>query len=279
MKKPAEKEVRSKRADQTNQPEGDHPMTVRRLNTAPPAAAPADSRVSPLRNIAILDGMVLLARDRAEHLPGIVTFSGPSGFGKSTAAGYVAAKYQAYYVEVRSSWTKKAFLEALLKQMGIAPDKTVYRMTDQISEELACSQRPVILDEFDNAVERNLVELVRDIYEQSKSPMVLIGEERLPQKLQKWERFHGRIMDWAQAEPANIDDAIALNRHYAGDIELADDLLTVLVSEARGSVRRIVTNLERIATFARMEGLSRISAKDWGSRPLHTAQTPAPRRF
>jgi len=208
-----------------------------------------------------------------------VTFSGPSGFGKSTAAGYIAGKHQAYYVECRSTWTKKAFLEAILRQIGIEPQSTVYRMTDQVSEELACSQKPIIMDEFDNAVDRNLVELVRDLYEQSKAPFVLIGEERLPQKLQKWERFHGRIMDWAQAQPADIDDAKSLVQHYTSGLIVEDDLLQLLVDQARGSVRRIVTNLDRINKFARGEGLKQIGLNDWGKRPLHVSQAPATRRF
>ena len=166
-----------------------------------------------------------------------------------------------------------------MRQIGIEPQSTVYRMTDQVSEELACSQKPIIMDEFDNAVDRNLVELVRDLYEQSKAPFVLIGEERLPQKLQKWERFHGRIMDWAQAQPADIDDAKSLVQHYTSGLIVEDDLLQLLVDQARGSVRRIVTNLDRINKFARGEGLKQIGLNDWGKRPLHVSQAPATRRF
>ena len=238
-----------------------------------------NSTAAVLRNLNILESSVRKVVERADHLPGLAVFSGPSGFGKSTAAGYIAGKYQSPYLEVRSTWTKKAFLEALLKQMGVASQRTVYQMMDQASEELACSQRPIILDEFDNAVDRNLVELVRDIYEQSKAPIILIGEERLPQKLQKWERFHGRIMDWSQAQPADIADAVALNAHYCPDITVRDCLLNILVEQARGSVRRIVTNLDQIDQFARAEGLKEVTAADWGQRPLHTSHAPAPRRF
>lgn len=243
------------------------------VNTALGAGRPA-----PLRNLALLDGLVRRARERAEHLPGIVTFSGPSGFGKSTAAGYVAGKHQAYYIEIRSTWTRRALLEAMLRQMGVEAARNQYKMADQVSEELALSQRPIILDEFDNAVERGLVELVRDIYEQSRAPVLLIGEERLPQKLQKWERFHGRILQWEQAQPANLSDAQALARHYAPGIEIADDLLAHLVAQAAGSARRIVTAVSRIAEVAGGEGLARVDRAAWGERPINTAM-PAIRRF
>lgn len=247
-------------------------MTVTKLNVKK-----AQHGAAPLRNLNILDDLVTKVRERELHLPGIVTFTGPSGWGKSTAAAFIAGKYQAYYVEVRSTWTRKAFLQALLHQMGIQPKQTVYEMMDQVSRELADSQRVVIVDEFDNAVDRNLVELVRDLYEQSKAPFIVIGEELLPQKLQKWERFHGRVMDWAQAAPADFTDAQALNKHYTPDVSVNKDLLERLVGEARGSVRRIVTNLDRIAQFARNEGLKEISLAEWGTRKLHTAQPPQPR--
>lgn len=253
-------------------------MTVTNMKVKEKQSAQMMGGAAPLKNLFALDVLTTHVRERADHLPGIVTFSGPSGFGKSTAAAYVAARHQAYYVECRSTWTRKAFLEALLHTMGIKPAPTVYGMVDQVADELASSQRPTILDEFDNAVDRNLVELVRDIYEQSKAPFILIGEELLPQKLQKWERFHGRIMDWSQAQPANLEDARSLNKYYAKDIVVADDLLMVLVEQARGSVRRIVTNLERITKFARAEQLQTIGKSDWGDRELHMATPPQARK-
>lgn len=240
---------------------------------------PLRAGAAPLRNISVLDALLMRAINREAHLPGIVTFSGPSGFGKSTAVGFVAAQHQAVYVEVRSVWTKKAFLEAVLKQMGIKAGPTIAAMADQVSEELALSQRPLMLDEGDNLIERNLVELVRDLYEQSKAPVVLIGEELLPQKLKRWERFHGRVMDWAQALPADAHDANILARHYLPGITIKDDLIERLVREANGSVRRIVTNLDRIAYEARAEEWAEVGLKEWGKRALHTSVPPQARKF
>ncbi len=240
---------------------------------------PSTGGIAPLRNITILNELLLHTINRAAHLPGIVTFSGPSGFGKSTAVASVAAKYGATYVEVRSVWTKKAFLEAVLLQLGIQPAKTISAMTDQVSEELALSQRPLLIDEADNLVDRNLVELVRDIYEQSKAPIVLIGEEALPQKLRRWERFHGRVLRWAQAVPANMEDGRILAKHFVPAITIKDDLLEQIVNDAHGSVRRIVTNLDRIYDEAAGHEWAEVGLKEWGKRPLHSATPPQARRF
>jgi hypothetical protein len=247
--------------------------THKKVNT------PANAGVAPLRNIAVLESLLVRIIERPDHLPGIGIFSGPSGFGKSTAVAYVVSHRDAIYMEVRSTATKKSFLTALLNSMGHKPARTVAEMADQVAEDLLLSNRPLLLDEADNLVERNLIELVRDLYEQSKAPVILIGEERLPQKLTAWERFHGRVMDWQQALPADAKDVQTLARHYTPHLQMNHDLVDKLVREAHGSVRRIVTNLDRINAIALSEGWELVGLKEWGDRPLYTSNPPTPRKF
>lgn len=151
---------------------------------------------APLKNVALCMKALERAMNSPEHLPRIVSFSGPSGYGKSMAASYAANKYKAYYVECKSSWTKRALLEAIMFQMRIPATGPIYKLTEQISEQLVLSGRPLIIDEMDHIVQRSAVEIIRDIYEGSKAPILLIGEELMPKRLEKWERFHGRVLDW-----------------------------------------------------------------------------------
>lgn len=233
--------------------------------------------VAPLQNVQLCVQALQRAIDRPNHLPGMVTFYGPSGFGKSTAAAYVANRFKAYYIEAKSTWTRKALLKAVLVEMGIAPSPTIYEMTEQVSEQLALSGRPLIVDEMDHVVERNAVETIRDIYEGSSAPILLIGEERLPTKLREWERFHGRMLDWVPAEPADYEDALHLSQLYCNDIEIDPGMLEMLVERAEGSVRRICINLERVRTEARKDGTDIANVTWWGKRQLFTGNAPARR--
>lgn len=244
----------------------EHTMTVANI----PVNNQEKQSYAALKNMLLLDTLVTRAIERPDHLPGIVGFSGPSGFGKSTAAAYVAAKHQADYIEVRSLWTKRSFLENLVRLQGQPPRRVAHDLLEQVVQGLARSGRPLIIDEFDNAIDRGLVEIVRDIHEQTKAPIIIIGEEKLPLKLKRWERFDGRVLDWAQAQPADLDDARTLARHYQKGIRIEDDLLEVLAKAAKGSVRRIVTNIERIAYYAKNEGMKSISRNDWGDRQLYS---------
>lgn len=232
---------------------------------------------APLRNVALCMKALERAMNSPDHLPRMVSFSGPSGMGKSMAASYAANKYRAYYVECKSSWTKRALLEAIMLQMGIPAIGPIYKLTEQISEQLALSGRPLIIDEMDHIVNRSAVEIVRDIYEGSKAPILLIGEEMMPQKLKKWERFHGRILEWAYTQPADMQDAKLLASFYCRKVKVKDDLLETVTKAAKGSVRRICVNLSRIEDEAMGIGLSEIGLKEWGERQLYTGEAPARR--
>ncbi len=227
-----------------------------------------------LANLAICQAALKRAMDRPGHLPGLVVHYGPSGWGKSTAAAYVANQTRAYYVEMRSSWTKKALLTAILKEMGIAPGKTLSILTDQVCEQLALSGRPLIIDEMDYLVEKKAVEIVRDLHDGSGGAILLIGMETLPQRLNMWEQFHGRILDFAPALPADMDDARELRDMYCTRTEVADDLLALIHEGSGGSVRRICVNLDRVQDEAARMGVRTIDRAAWGDRPLYTGKPP-----
>jgi hypothetical protein len=238
-----------------------------------------DCNTAALGAVSLAMGLLSRIIERRQHLPGMAVLYGPSGFGKSTAAAYIANKMRAYYLECKSVWSKKALMENILKVMGIAPGRTVSHMLDQICEQLAKSGRPLIIDEMDHIVEKVAVEIIRDIYEGSRAPILLVGEERLPAKLIKWERFHGRILEWAAAPAADLQDARILADFYCAGLIVQDDLLATIHGKSKGSVRRIVTNLDRVREEAQNQGLATVGLKEWGRRELYTGEAPQPRRF
>lgn len=229
---------------------------------------------APLTNVGLCMAAMRRAMDRPRHLPGMVTLYGPSGWGKTTAAVYVANETRAYYVQANSGWTRKAMLLATLKAMGIRPAGTIHQMTDLAAEQLALSGRPLIVDEMDHLVTRNAVEVVRDVYEASGAAILLIGEEHLPAKLKRWERFHGRMLDWVPSQPAGMRDAAHLRVLYCRRVVIADDLLARIVETSRGSVRRICVNLARAEAEALRLGLDAMDLEQWGGRELFTGEAP-----
>lgn len=233
--------------------------------------------IAPLTNVALIYTALERAMNRQSHLPGMVTVYAPSGWGKTFGATYAANKTHGYYVEAKSGWTRKAIVLSILREMGIEPAVTIFEMTEQVSEQLAVSNKPLIIDEADHIVEKKAIELIRDIYEGSAAAIMLIGEERLPTKLRKWERVHGRMLDFVAAQPPSIADAKQLRKFYCKDIEIDDDLLAMVHDKSSASVRRICVNLARIEEEAKAQGLKKIGTKEWGNRELFTGEAQARR--
>ena len=236
-------------------------------------ATPASTFAS-LKNVAlalkVLDHLV----NRAPNLPGMGVLYGPSGYGKSVAVSNAATRYRAVYVECRSYFTKKSLLLSILDEMGVRHGKTIYEMVAQIAEQLVLSQRPMIIDEMDHIADRNLVELVRDIYEVSNAPILMVGEEKFPSKLKRWERFHNRILDWQPAEPTDLDDAKKLAKLYSPDVAIAEDVLARIVEVSRGVTRRVCVNIETVRQEARKSGDNAVDLKHWGNRGFYTGEAP-----
>lgn len=240
--------------------------------------------ILPLANIAIAERAVARLLYRGPLDPGLVVFSGPSGFGKSIAAAWVKARHPSYYVQADDFWTKKTMLISICRAMGLLYSRgkgehkreywpEINVMADAIKEQLEQSRRILIIDEFDYVVDKNLVESVRSLYEGSKASILLIGEEVLPQKLEQWERFHGRILDWFMAEPVGISDARELARAKC-TATIADDLLEHLIRLSGGSTRRVANNLGTIHDEAADQGWSSVDMATWGSRKLQTGKAP-----
>ncbi|MNE32515.1 hypothetical protein D3C80_1261300 [compost metagenome] len=166
--------------------------------------------------------------------------------------------------------------------MSIPYPATLSEMMELASSELAKSGRPLIIDEFDHLVQGNKVEIVRDLYEASQGTFLIIGEEMLARKLEKWERFHGRILNWVPALPADLNDVVQLSSIYAPKLEIDEPVLEKLLSQVKGSTRRVSTNLEMLNEKALEDGVKHISLstlKQLLPEGFVTGESPKPRSF
>lgn len=236
------------------------------------------NNVAPLRNVAALVTLITRLEERAHSLPGMGTFYGPSGYGKSSAVVFASIQFQAIAVECKSTWTQKDLCLAILSEMGIFPAKRITDMVNQISEYMAIHDVPLMVDEADYLVQRKMIEIVRDIHQASDASVILVGEERLPQKLRVWERIHGRMLAWVRAEEADAGDVDHLAKIYAPGIEVEPDLQAAILKASAGSVRRICVNLNKTTEVAQMKGLKSIGVDAWGRRDFFTGETPEIRK-
>lgn len=238
------------------------------------------TKIVPLTNVGLLTSAIERAQARPLGLPGLIAMYGPSGLGKSVGAAWAANRYRAYYVECRDTWTKKAFLLAVLREMAIAPARNMSEMVDQVAEQLSRSGRPLIVDDVQYLLDKAAANILTDIYNASQGTLVLIGEERVPASLAKLERLHNRVLEWVPAQPATLEDMQTLARTSYPELVLSDDLLEDLRDAVRGCLRRVAVNLYRIQGEAEAIGLQAVNLAQWKQlgRAWFTGEAPARKR-
>jgi len=236
------------------------------------------SNVAPLRNVMLLNALINRVQNRDPDLPGLACFFGPSGYGKTKAAVWNAQETRAYWVEVKSTWSRRKFPEMILRSMGIAPGRTIGDMVEQIGDQLSKSGRPLLIDEADLVAKDGMIGIIRDIYESSQGTVILIGEEKLPQTLRRWERVHNRMLDWVAAQPADLREVGLLARLKCRDLEIASDVLQLVLEQSQARARRIVVNLRQIAEYSILTGKTEITLADAKKITFFSGEAPTPRR-
>lgn len=232
------------------------------------------TKIVALTNVGLLGGAMHRAQTRPVGLPGLVVMYGPSGLGKSVAASYAANQHRAYYVECRDTWSKKAFLLAVLKEMSIIPGRTLSDMLDQIAEQLSRSMRPLIVDDVQYMLDKAIANVLTDLYNASQGTIVLIGEERVPSSLVKLERLHNRVLEWVPAQRATLTDLRKFADANYPDLKIADDLLADLVRATNGCLRRAAVNLHRVQGEASANMIDYVDLAVWGKRDWFTGEAP-----
>lgn len=236
--------------------------------------------IAPLQNIAVCKEAMEKVKTQGKHLDKIIAFYGPPGFGKTFAAMYITNEYDAVLIQARSRWTGKAFVDAICDEIGIKKHQSTHRTVAEIGNYFQATHRPLIIDEMDYIITQGSSDIVRDIHDMSGTIVMIIGMEKLPVKLERWEQFHSRMVPAYAAQPANIDDARILADFYCSHVEIADDLLASLVQAANGSIRRICINLALIEETTLGGGGTTINLGAWAAlkKGFWTGQTTE-RRF
>lgn len=223
---------------------------------------------APIKNVSVALSVVRSLQNRNPLQPNLGVFAGFSGYGKSVAALYCQNKTAAAYVEVRDTWTRAKLLKSILSELGVyAPRGTLSDMEDEIIGLLSRDpKRPLIIDEGDLLIKKNLIELVRGIAKASTVPVMLIGEETFPKKIdQAGDRFRDLVLVTKYANPVDLDDTRTLARTFYPHLSLADDLLDKARVEGEGRVRRVGNSLHAIAEAAARQGLTTLDLATYES--------------
>lgn len=240
------------------------------------------NRAAPMKNVAAFATLLQRMVDRDGDMPGLACFFGPSGWGKTKSAVYGAHRHRAVYVECGQFTSARSLMKQILIEYGEQnPRGSIEEMKSRaIMLMVADRTRPLIVDEAHFVATKRFVDLLRELSDKSGAPVVLIGEEQLPQHLEAFERVHNRVLEWLPALPCDAEDFSHLAAVRCRGIRIAADLATAILERTEGNTRRIVINMSRIVDIARLTGANEIGLEAFGGLAAIVGRPSlSPRRY
>lgn len=207
-------------------------------------------------------------KNRSIGTEGMGLLWGEPGEGKSTVVAYVYNQTSGIYLRANRGWTMTSLLETLIRELDGVPMRRRSVMIDWIAAKLSERERVIFIDEADYLFKHDdMLDVMRDIYDLTGSPVILIGMEEIARKIQQNGRFARRITQWLEFKGIDLDDA-RLTADALCEVQLTDDLLVQLHAACRANIGRMVVGLSRIESFGKTNGLNTVSLNEWGDRPF-----------
>jgi len=213
--------------------------------------------------------------NRPQGTEGMGLLWGPPGEGKTTSVAYVANVYDGIFVRAVGCWTVTSMLGDLCRELG---GKRMLRRSDMVEyivHELTRdgrAPRPIFIDEADYCFRQfEMVDSLRDIYDLSGCPVILIGMEDIARRIRTNERIARRITQWIEFKGLDLEDTSMVASDCC-EVALQTDLVRHLHRETGANIGRIIIGLSKIEQFAKTNGFSTVSLAQWGDRPLYFDQ-------
>jgi len=185
---------------------------------------------------------------------------GRAGRGKTTAAERVYATNQnTVYVLYHEDWPYNELLREIT--FRLCNERPRFRQTcfDMIQAELAAHRRIIMVDEADR-MNLKCLNVLRNVHDVCKVPVLLIGEEILARNLGRERRLISRVRSMVNFEPVSQADVMVFFKS-AMDQALAPEQAVKLLKHSEGDFRKVLTAAVGAGRIMKASGIEKITDK------------------
>lgn len=203
---------------------------------------------------------------------------GLPGEGKTTAIDHAIDKVNGIALRVKMFSTELSVLSELAHELR-CPEKIRKSnrksvIFESVAERLCANPCPLFIDEIDRLVMphnrtngEKIMELLRDIHDELKIPVVLVGEENSAVAIQENGRFARRISQWCEFKGIDQDD-VRIVADTVCEVAVADDLLSHLYQASEANIGRIIIGLDAIERHGKAIDRTNLDLATWGDKAL-----------
>lgn len=185
---------------------------------------------------------------------------GRAGRGKTTAAERIYTNNpDTIYVLYHEDWAYTELLrEITFRLCGTRPR---YRQAcfEMIQNEIGNKRRILMIDEVDRA-NLKCLNVLRNIHDVCKTPILLIGEEDLKNKLSRERRLISRMRNIISFEAVCRADVLVWYREAMGQ-QLSSELAAKLLRHAQGDFRNVLTDALEAERIMQASGINALTER------------------
>jgi len=187
--------------------------------------------------------------DTEKGQPGFMVGWGLAGRGKTMCSKeYNVRTPASVYVRVFQDWTPRAMLARICQEVNGMDPGRIDRAKKILIEELDRQPMTIIMDEADRLTNSN-IEHLRDIHDETGSPIILVGEPSLYGRLTARRRIWERVTRVVEFGPVQVEDVMIFGQKACG-LKVQPEASIELVKRCEGSFRllyHLMVDLERQA--------------------------------
>jgi len=216
-------------------------------------------------NFNKVQAAVAALTNRDPSLPGLGLIYGKWGYGKTEVVEAFYGQSDTFYVRMMETWNARRLLEEMgaIAKVG-DPSYRLDRLCDQVIAGFRRWGKPLFIDEADylfNGGSR-MLNVVRDIHDTTKVPIILIGMEAIHGRLQKHGQFFSRILPAAIVEfqPVSTPEIIMITKEWTG-LVIGHEAADLLGRYIEGDFRYLVGYLLTLEEACRTNATGTISGR------------------
>lgn len=200
--------------------------------------------------VALLDEVQKLPH----NIPKLALVYGEHGLGKTHSVIWWATRNDAIYVRVNNEMTQNGLLKVIVEELGERPFFFMQENFNLVLKHLRFEPKIIVVDEVDYLVgNKNAIEVLRDIQDNTGVPIVLVGMGMMDKKIARFKHFDDRIYKKLKFEHFDENDIKEILESMT-ELNFTDDAITYLATRTN-QFRQLVKLLEKIEKLSKTNSI------------------------
>lgn len=211
-------------------------------------------------NVKAMFDLADLLETTDDKTPGLGLYYGDPGLGKTEAAQHLCImKHEYVYIRAKTAWTIRWMLNDILAELNEQASGRTERAYERLRDSLLKHRRPIVIDEVDHMLhDGKVIETMRDIYDETGNPFLLIGMQDAERKLKRFPHLYSRFADVYKAKPISTQEILEVGNQLC-DIPLTEAAAKLIFERTNGEFRKIMRHLKVLERRAQVNELEVIT--------------------